>query len=67
MRPLSFLKYNFFYIQPVHESSPSTMSANAAANDSVSDRDGSIPIFQPIPILECLCQPIPILEFLNYL
>ena len=30
-------------------------------------RDGSIPKFQPIPILEFWCQPIPILEFPNYL
>ena len=31
-------------------------------------RDGSIPKFQPIPILEFSCQPIliPILEFPNY-
>ena len=29
-------------------------------------RDGSIPKFQPIPILEFLCQPIPILEYPNY-
>ena len=36
----------------------------------VAIRDGSIPKFQPIPILEFSCQPIsiliPILEFPNY-
>ena len=58
---------------PIHAlgQNPSELDAN---NPIVNNRDGSIPKFQPIPILipilEFSCQPIlipiPILEFPNY-